>query len=185
MRHVQSLHAQIQYTEQTLSENQPAGQHDHALLASAPPLDPVRTNEPTDGPRERKVGRVVHANGNGDAARHIANPPRAPPLPVRADDGHDGEDGGRDARRGTHHIREAGACDEAGGEDPDKGRGHLEGGVRDGVDVGVEAVDAGGEDGADAAGDELAVELGLWRGAEQVARLEVLHQVAGLQGAGL
>ncbi len=70
------------------------------------------------------------------------------------------------------------------GEDPDVSCRDLEESGRNGVDVSIQFIHACRYHGADGRPDELAVELRFRGCAEQVSGLEVLEQVAGLQGSG-
>ena len=75
------------------------------------------------------------------------------------------------------------ARDEARGEDPDVGCWDLKQAGWDGVNAGVEFVDERADHGADSGADELAIELRFGRGAQEMACLEILEEIAGLKGA--
>lgn len=158
------------------------------MLPRPPPGD-YATN--SSGQRERRD--IEYANGDGDTAGNPC-PPGSRDVAAAAVrqgrggvDAHDGdgdEDGACEQGSLPGHRGQALACDEAGGEDPDVGGWGLEHGAGDLVDADIHPVDGGGEDSADEAADHLAVELGFGACAEEVACFEVLHHVAGLQGAG-
>ena len=182
MRHFQARQAQIYDTHHPFPENQPARQHNDRTLLPAPPAPPPTDQTPAR-PREREARHIVHADRDRNPARQI----RLPGLALAHDPQRrrDREDAAPAQRPLPRHSRQALARDEAGGEDPHVRGRDLEHTAGDGVHARVELVHGRRDDGADEGADQLPVELGFRRRAEEVAGLEVLHHVAGLQGAGL
>lgn len=110
-----------------------------------------------------------------------------PPLPQRPNPHSraDRKNQARPQRPLPRHIRQSLPRDQPRREDPHIPRRHLEQLPRHLIHIRIQLIHAGANDGAHDATNQLSVELGLGGGAEEVAGLEVLHEVAGLQGAGL
>lgn len=191
MRHFSAGQPQIHNTKQPFAQNQPGSKHNHRRLLPPPPPDPIPRQHPSGRPRQRERGGIVHAHRDCDSARHVRNPPRPlrsigipDTVPVDPERGEASEDQGRASRVFGSARREALSGDQPRGEDPYVPRGDLEQAAGDTVHFGVEFVDGGADESADAGADELAVELRFGACAEEMAGLEVLEEVAGLQGAG-
>jgi len=144
---------------------------------------------------------VRHTDRDGDAPRD-----EGLPASVRSHDAQgrgDGEQGAGADGPFPRHGREALAGDQPGREDPHEGGGDLEwvagnlvyavGGsmsvracirqTAGGDQRSVELVDEGADHGSDGGANDLPPELGFGRGTEEMARLEVLHEVSRLEGA--
>mmetsp|Transcript_44213 Transcript_44213/g.116866 ORF Transcript_44213/g.116866 Transcript_44213/m.116866 type:complete len:389 (-) Transcript_44213:61-1227(-) len=150
--------------------------------AAAPHQLDDRAHDARDGP----VGRDVHADAKRDARRQqVADARRDGRLRLeqrQCSAGRGEPAGERD--RGRRQRREA-MLHQDGHVLPHVRDRHLELFRRDAVRRRVELEGADGDDDGRARADELAVELRARRGAKQVARLEVLEQVACLHRAGL
>ena len=191
MRHFRTRQPQINNTNQALPQNQPGSKYNHRRLLPPLPPDPIPRQHASYRPRQRERRRIIHPHRNCNAAGDVRDPPRTlrpigipDTVPIDPQRGEQGEDQGRTPGVFGCARRESLSGDQARGEDPYVPRGDLEQAAGDSVDFGVEFVDGGADEGADGGADELAVELGFGACAEEVAGLEVLEEVAGLEGAG-